>query len=279
MGEWDALAARAAAMASAPLACAFSQSVALYGLSLGAATGPVTSFHLLGDAVNAVTVWRPDHGSAVKRVLAAGPRLRSLTRAMLAQPAAAWWFAPLDRGAQLWASGNGNTRAPRRPAVPHRAPTTWELYAQKPTWGLFTSTAFDGLSSYLVGASDVAGDLGPLQLPVARFRLSAASSARIFEVDGPDAWRRLCVAYPAAASGGLKGGRLVPDFAAVTREWDAVHLSLGGLLIADQVRLDGPEGPTELLGWDCEQTVWLRWVFEDVNRLPDLTSPVPALLP
>ncbi len=80
---------------------------------------------------------------------------------------------------------------------------------------------------------------------------------------------------PRAGAGWPPGGRLVPDFAAVARDWDAVHLTLGGLLTAEQVRVDGPGGATELQGWDAEQTVWLRWVFDEVTRLPDLLRPSP----
>lgn len=79
----------------------------------------------------------------------------------------------------------------------------------------------------------------------------------------------LCTTYPAAG----EDGRLVPDWAAVARDWDAVHLTLGGALTAEQVRVEGPKGWTELSGWDAELTAWLRWRFDDVERLPDLPQP------
>jgi len=107
------------------------------------------------------------------------------------------------------------------------------------------------------------------QPPFARYRLTIAPTARIYEIDGPNAWRRLCTRYPTAG----EDARLVPDWSAVADEWDGVHLTLGGLLTAEQVHVEGPEeGWTEHWGWDAEQTVWLRDVFTDAMRLPDLAE-------
>lgn len=278
--------ARVAALISAPAGCAFLGWVERLGITPAEVASPLTSLYLLGRALTEVSVWLTDHAEVMQRVLREGPRLRPLAEAILSQPGTAWWFGPLDRAAQLVAWGPGGAPSSADPvALPHpapvqRPPTDWERYAQKPEWGLYTSTAFDGLSCYIVGASEEAGDLGPLPLPFPRYLLRVAPAARVFEIDGPAAWRRLCLTYPAPEPGGLLGGLVVPDFAAVARDWDGVHLTLGGLLTGDQVRLDGPEGPTELQGWDAEQTVWFRWVFEEVRRLPDLTErlPTPAIL-
>ena len=148
-------------------------------------------------------------------------------------------------------------------------PTSFERYAQKPVGGLFTSTGAEATSSALALLTDGYGDY-QLEPPLIRYCLRASSAARVFEVDGPQVWHRLCAAYPAPG----EDGRLVPDWAAVAREWDAVHLTLGGLLTAEQVRVDGPAGWVEHWGWDAEQTVWLRWRFDAVERLPDLPTPL-----
>ena len=263
---------RAAALTTAPAGCAFLRAVEMGGLSTTAGD-PVQTFRLLGQALIDVSVWRMDHAAAVKDVLAAGPRLKPLARAILSRPEAAWWFGPLDRRAQLSAVNPTGTTVPTPPIVPARPPSKWERYAQKPVWGLYTSTEVAGTSSFLEGAAACAGDLGPLVYPVARYRLTVSATARVFTVDGPAAWHRLAVTYPAPEPGGLLSGRVVPDFGAVARDWDAVHLTVGGLLTAEQVAVDGPAGATELQGWDAEQTVWLRWVFDEVTRLPHLLGP------
>lgn len=265
----DEIDRRADALVSSPIGCAFLIEVERLGGNPELGADPVRSFHLVGRAVIDVTVWRADHELVVRQVLAEGPRLRPLARAILARPEAAWWFAPVDRRAQLIAVH------PHAPIPAGGVPTSWERYAQKPAWGLVTSTAFNGISAMLVGADACVGDLGPLRLPAARELLVVPAHARVYEVDGPRAWRRLCLTYPAPEPGGLAGGLVVPDFLAVARDWDAVHLSMGGLLTSDQIRLDGPEGATELLGWDAESTVWLRPPYERRIRLPDLTDHIP----
>ncbi len=270
---WDEIAARTAALTTAPAGCAFLRAVELLGLSAAAAADPVRSFDLLGQALTDVSVWRSDHAIAVQQILAVGPRLAPSARAILARPEAAWWFGPLDRQAQLSAVNPTGTTLPTPPIVPAGPPSAWERYAQKPFWGLYTSTEIAGTSSFLTGAAAYAGDLGPFVYPVERYRFTVSAAARVFTVNGPAAWHRLCATYAAPEPGGLLGDLLVPDFAAVAREWDAVHLTLGGLLAADQVRVDGPAGSSELQGWNAEQTVWLRWVFDDVTRLPDLLAP------
>lgn len=282
----DEIAERSIALTAAPLGCAFLLEVERSRRGAEAVADPVVSFHLLGRAINDVTVWRVDHPSAVARFLAEGPRLRPLALAVLDQPATAGWFGPLDRRRQLLAATPaarprmGLVTSPTeasvlvQPVVPNRPPTEWERYAQFPHWGVYTSTEADGVSSFLVGASASAGDLGPLKPPVARYLLAVSAAARVFEVDGPDAWHRLCVSYPAPEEGGLRGGLTVPDFGAAARDWNAVHLTLGGLMAADQVRVGGPAGRTELQGWDAEQTVWLRPAFDGAIRLPDLLAEI-----
>jgi hypothetical protein len=242
---------------------------------------PALSFHALAEAITQTSIWQVDYDAVIAEFLTAGPRLEPLARELLSQPGAAWWFAPLNRDRQLFNSYTGYEReiitGPFAPRIPDRAPTPWERYAQKPEWGFFTSTdvAGDGLSSFLVGSSKCAGDLGPLTFPVSRMWLVVSPDARVFEVDGPESWRQLCLRYPAP----FEHGQVVPDFAAVAREWDAVHLGFGGLLTAEQVRLEGPEGWTWLNGWDAEGTMWLRWAFDEVVPLPPLTEPVRAPAP
>ena len=98
--------------------------------------------------------------------------------------------------------------------------------------------------------------------------MEVSPDARIFEVDGPSAWHRLCTRYPAQG----ENGQLVPNWPEVAREWDAVHLTLGGLLASEQVRVEMSPGSSEHCGWDAEQTVWLRWCFTSLTRLPDLSA-------
>ena len=71
----------------------------------------------------------------------------------------------------------------------------------------------------------------------------------------------------------------MPDWGRFAESWDAVHLTLGGLLMTDQVRITGSRGWTELQGWNAEQAAWVRWSFDEVYRLPNLTEPPPSPIP
>lgn len=287
--EVDVVEARADALTMAPLGAAFLMLADQAGLDAETTADPVTSLHVAAHALTATSIWRQDHGTVVAGVLANAARLRPLALAILRQPAAAWWFAPLDRGRQLITEFAEWTLATPVLAPPDRPPTGWERYAQKPDWGILTSTDVTGtgISSLLVGCSETAGDLGPLSLPTPRHRVLVSADARVFQVDGPLAWRRLCLSYPVAGNHEIApvghdfptsgdNGQIVPDFAAAARDWDAVHLTLGGLLTAVQVRLDGPEGWTWLHGWDAEHTFWLRWAFDGIEAMPDVSAELEA---
>lgn len=57
-------------------------------------------------------------------------------------------------------------------------------------------------------------------------------------------------------------GAPYPDFEAISRDYDAIHLTDKGQC---ETRLSMPEN---LYGWDCESTLWFRWVFTEVTQIP-----------
>ncbi|MCC7024200.1 MAG: hypothetical protein IT338_15350 [Thermomicrobiales bacterium] len=265
---------RASELCAAPAGCAFLLVVEESGLSPAAAAEPTAAAQIAAVAVAEISVWHGAHERVVAMALEHGPRLLDLARAVLTAPAALHWFGPLDRHAQQWATASAMAGAVPMPRAPARIPTRWERYAHKPDWGLWTSTILgsSGATSFLEGVAFGAGDLGLFRddfaPAIARFRLDVAPAARVFEIDGPLDWHRLCLRYPAA----YDEGQIVPDWSAVAAEWDGVHLSLGGLLTSEQVRREAEGGWTMHWGWDAEQTVWLRDVFDAIERLPDLRA-------
>ena len=52
-----------------------------------------------------------------------------------------------------------------------------------------------------------------------------------------------------------------PDWSLVAERYDGVHLTDEGQWAT---RLSHP---LNLYGWDCESTLWLRWVFDSVEEL------------
>jgi hypothetical protein len=229
----------------------------------------LVSLHIAAWALIQVSRWNQHHQQIVTATLEHGGRLNNMARAVLASPQAAWWFEPLDRRQQVWLSDERSSPDPTQLIIPQQPPDSWERYAQKPARGLYTSTMVDTTSPPLAAVvKGAVGDFRELfrKLPLACWRLEAPPDVRIVEVDGPQAWHDLCVKYPAIG----EDGRLVPDWSAIAKDWDAVHLTLGGLLTAEQVRVESEAGWTALWGWDCERTVWLHWRFTDFVRLSDI---------
>lgn len=275
MSEVSELEERARALCAGPVGCGFLLTLEASGLPLSEAARPEICIEAAAIAQRETGRFMPEHDWVVATLLAEGPRLHALARALLSEPEAGWLVAPLDRDAQLWISEDGKPPNPADLLTRSAPPNEWERYAQKPAnyprgsaaIAFLTSTPVAESSSVLAGIVGYSGDWY-VEPPVQQYRMRVAPTARVFEVDSPGAWHRLCVDYPATD----EDGRLVPDWSQVAHHWDAVHLSLGGLLTAAQVRVESPAGWTELWGWDNEQTLWLRWCFTEVKRLPELTE-------
>jgi hypothetical protein len=83
--------------------------------------------------------------------------------------------------------------------------------------------------------------------------LSVAGSARVAVIDSAGDLAELISRYPR-----MVRGRRGLDFECVSLEYDGLHLSHHGYLTT-RSRRPGPA----LIGWDCESTLWFRWVFTE----------------
>lgn len=89
--------------------------------------------------------------------------------------------------------------------------------------------------------------------------LHPSPTARVYEIDTLADLKRLLRTFGENTLGaGLRFG--YPDFEAVAREFDAIHLTDAGQWAT---RYSEPS----LYGWDCESTLWLRWVFASVEEI------------
>ena len=209
-----------------------------------------------------------------------GPQHAGLARALLEKPATAWWFNPLDRDRQVWfplqeihqahfhrahfdrgsqarALLKGASPDPARIVKPENPTFDFEPYAERLGGGFHTSTLVQGTSSLFVAFDEVVGGIGtahPFPPFAPSWLLKVVASARVFEIDGPMSWHNLCLRYPAEGRSNLHEpdfsgdkGRLVPNRWAFWADWDAVHLTHWG--------------------WDAEQTMWLRWMFTESERM------------
>ena len=296
--------AKVDALVNSPLGCAFLLIMQDSGLSPADAARPAASLNAAAHAGSEMQVWSGEHAKMLEYARLKAPGLKPLARALLEHPATDWWFGPVKRDAQVWAANYFNP-----PATPTRAkfaPPTARLNRRgqtesRPFGGLYTSTLMDGITSLFVDvdmrASDICTIFGD---PIASWKMRAREDARVYEITGPMDWHALCLRYPARGYAGhpqeTQAHRLYPltrldadapvdedsfltlDWPAAAEDWDGVHLTLGGLLTADKVRVASAAGWTMLAFWDIEQTIWLRWAFEGaVLRMPDHYETQPEL--
>ena len=301
---------------ASPAGCAFLIVLQESGVSAYDAIRLEISLQAAYVAIDELSIWRPDFQEVMKYSLLNGRKLRNLARAILERPDAGWWFTPMDKKAQTWAARKHDAPTLPKFKPPSAAPMTyWEQRTNKSESGLYTCTSFEGNSSFLT-AMDISDVHGPndltmeFEFPIKQWRLSVSDAARVYEINGPADWHQLCVEYPAKSARDASDPEesdnegwalyplatlprdsdgqdfatdvenwLTPNWSAVAEDWDGVHLTLGGLLTAEKVRVVSDAGWSMLRFWDMEQTMWLRWAFDDVERLPDRNAkPLPIEL-
>ncbi|MEX2599175.1 MAG: hypothetical protein WD533_05910 [Dehalococcoidia bacterium] len=258
-------------MLNAPAGCAFLFIMAENGFTPAQAAKPDLAVYIGARAMEMVGVWQGDHQEIIAEIIRRGQTHAGLARELLAYPNAAWWFAPLDHANQVWLALYEEEALKEHIDEPG-APDSWDCYPQSPRDAFRTTTLFGDTAPFLAICEAGVCDYNSVKFPLAWWRLRVPAAARIYEVDGPEAWHALCTRYPwkcEPAEPFNQKGLLVPHWQAVAADWDAVHLTFGGALTAEQVRVESAAGWSRNWGWHAEQTLWLRWMFEHVERLPD----------
>ena len=282
----ESLDEKAVALLTSPVGQAFITTAAAIGLTPSQLADPATSLYLAAQAADDVELYhtQSDREKELSFLHQGATKHSRLARQILAHPDTSWWFTPLDTGSQIWVSQDRNppTEQPSEPSWIH-ADTSRSL------WAFVTSTHINNTASMLaavdlqicdVGYGYGTGYDGP---PFAVWHMKPAPGMRIFEISSPHAWHELCVRYPLRKKFDLNdfarlaldaidvGSYMEPDWAKVAEDWDAVHLTLGGLLTSHQVPVESQAGWTYHYGWDAEQTRWLRWAFTEHKRIDDHT--------
>ncbi|MFC8799675.1 hypothetical protein ACFT2C_18220 [Promicromonospora sp. NPDC057138] len=116
-------------------------------------------------------------------------------------------------------------------------------------------------------------------------RVAVPAEARVYEIDGPDAWAALCRAHPLDVTAqkrhdwyrttGRAGRWVMPDWATIAVEHDAVHLTAAAYLAAagTAIPVDG-DTCSVIAGWNPDETYWFAdavrpekdgavWVLDD----------------
>lgn len=110
--------------------------------------------------------------------------------------------------------------------------------------------------------------------------VAPADGARVCEICGPDQWAELVDRYPLDVSKsrrhdwwratGWAGRWLIPDYAAVAADWDAIHVSVAGYLTTAGIAIPAGGGArTMLAGWDPDATWWLNDVLSFTSSPED----------
>jgi hypothetical protein len=268
--------------------------------SFVARAGPVTYvarpgavFTALGKSVQAAMYWQePDPEDRALASAAVSEVLWPVAAAIAAAPETGWWTSPVDLERQRYSqflggdpfdepnlSGSAQRVAAWRTGTADRE----EALRAKPPEPLGAWSGHwwsdPALSGLLVTTRAQPG-LGAVRLALVEdghgwesarcWPLRPRAGARVYEVDGPAAWGALVARYPLDVTRsrrhdwwratGLTGRWLIPDYQAVARDYDAVHVSVLGYLTTAGAALPAgadDETLTLLAGWDPDATWWL----------------------
>lgn len=250
---------------------------------------------VLADVCAHAAYWQPPYAEDVAASdpeVRAG--LARMAAALVAGPATRWWSDGVDSRNQ-WLTRAvprpewGSTDVPdaREPRDPAEVLATWRRAVadeeeQFRTWaaqdpghmvgGPWWSTPPHGLAAS-TRALPGGLPLGVLCVEdggwgqVVGRSLEVPESARVLEIDGPEDWAHLCREHPLdvswsrrsdwLAATGRDGRWVIPDWSAVARHVDGVHLSVRGYLrTAGRAIAVDEERASVLAGWDPDRTFW-----------------------
>lgn len=242
-------------------------------------------WHALAESVEHARYWEaPDAEDDLAAHPAMGPALAAVAEQALPH-LPPWWSLPVgpDEDPQVVAFETGQhpedsaptpsiaqaLREGRRDAVEHSG--TW--WSAPPTSLPRTSrTTPDGMVPGLALVEDGHGWTRAL---CSRARVDPA--ARVLEIDDPAVWTDLCRSSPLdvreareglwSAATGTSAHWVQPDWEAVAREFDGIHVSVRGYLTSAGRALDVGDGRASVMaGIDPDETIWFRPVEVDRER-------------
>lgn len=254
---------------------------------VGSLTGAV------GDSVDRAMYWQsPDDQDVVAAIPDVIDALRPIAEAIAVAPGSQWWDSSIDLKRQRYSSlheasepadepdrdspaDNLTLWKQRTAADEHRSELERPADPAAPYGGYWWSTP---TGSGLLRTTRQLPDSGTAQLfreedsfgqhHATIWRTRTRDGARIYEIDGPRAWTDLVERYPLDVSWGRRhtwyqvtgraGQWLIPDWEAVSHDWDAVHLTVSGYLAtATRCLMLDRTTATMLAGFDPDETFWL----------------------
>ena len=295
-------------------------------------SNPASLLEPLSDSVGGAMYWQPpdeiDQALAHPQV---AEELAAMARAVTAAPASRWWSSLLARNHQhfvrllIGETDHGLTAEPpdlsgadanlaswladtieeersavSRPTDP-AAPYSghwWSAPAlSRLVWSTRSLRDFGPVGMILV--EDAPGHSEAITWP-----LTVTPDVRVFEVRAPQDWVELAGRYPLEVTKsrrhdwwrvtGWDGTWVVPNFAAIAADFDAVHLTVGGYLTTAGRALSvgggvgvphgssgggiarTEEAKTMLAGWPPDETYWLADVLQTTGRPVRWANPAPG---
>lgn len=249
----------------------------------------------LSAAADSAMSWQePDGTDLLAATPEFAPVLERLATHIAASPHARWWASDADTRDQWivpWETSSGATRDARevlagwrehvvaeeeravreRPADPH-ARWSGEWWSMPPS-GLVRSSRRLG-SAGPGGLWFVEDGLGWTEATATPM---APTAARVLEIRGAADWVELCRQHPLVVTAskrhdwlrttGRDGGWVQPDWEAVARAYDAVHLTVAGYLEAAGRALEVSGGWASVIaGWAPDETFWFAPVVLEPAR-------------
>jgi hypothetical protein len=255
--------------------------------------GQLTLLAALVEPVQTAMYWQaPDDDDYALSAREVRDALLPVAQAVTIAPEARWWTSPVAANNQRYVEWLGEPRSPlaltaiatelaawrtatiedersaqERPEDPSARWSGHWWSAPVPSQIPSTTRSIPGLGA--VGLALV--EDGFDQRNARCWPVAPRLGTRIYEISSPEDWTELAGRYPIDVSKsrrhdwwrttGWAGGWLIPDFAAVAADYEAVHLSVAGYLTTAGRALSVNDGRTVLAGWDPDQTFWLTEVL------------------
>lgn len=216
---------------------------------------------------------------------AAREELRPVAELIAGLPEAAWWWDPVARDSQRWLAER-NTGLPRGDRLSLGLRRAAEKSVEQGWWAseLIDSDVPRTTRGDIPGAQaislacpegfEIFGDLKQI------WSIRIDRDARVYEVAGIEDWAALARNYPYHLPVGYgrdwvrwtgkQGTWVIPDWVAVSQDWDGVHVSLGGYLEAAYRAANAGGGFTLLAGWNPDETLRLNDVVSSTDLLGDI---------
>lgn len=274
----------------ADLASELTATVAALDLeAIAAQACPAVFLKDLAAAVDAAKYWQePDEVDQALARVGVCHALAPLADAVAAAPANNWWSTPMDLAEQrcvcwldikdltapvtrtteklaAWRVSTVADEHAARERQPNPATKWTGRWWSAPCLADLASTTRPPPGSETWGPALTEDGLGLTE--ACCWPVMTTRTPRVYEISDATAWVELVASYPLQVTlsrrhdwwrvTGLTGDWLIPDYAAVAAEYDAVHLSVYGYLTGAGRALDVGHAHTMIAGWDPDQTYWL----------------------